>query len=723
MSGGPLEGYASSSGNSANDLTNGSYEIAPDPDNNLDGDDNGTVDGNPNFPGSVISDTLSLNGNEPQGENPNNDVSGALDSLSNLTVDFGFVPMHSIGNQMWVDVNNNGLVDPGEAPIPGVEVILHYVDPVSGCIAVDTQYTDAMGLYLFDSLIAGPYIVEVSVANFVMGGPLEGYASSSGGGADNLTSGTFEDPSNPIDPDTNTTDGDDNGVADYTGNFPGSVISDTLDLGANQPQGELPGNDMSGASDSLSNLTLDFGFVPMHSIGNQLWVDANNNGIIDAGENPLSGIDLILHYVDPVLGCIAVDTITTDINGLYLFDSLVAGDYLIEIPAYNLLAGGEAEGYTSSTGAVAGMGPYETAPDPDGDIDHDDNGTLNGNPNFLGSIVSDTITLDGDEPQGENPNNDMSGALDSLSNLTLDFGLFAPVSVGDTVWIDLNEDGINDANEMPIEDVTVTLYIWDAITMMPILATTDAYGNPILPLMTDANGFYTFDSLPPGNYLVQFDVSTAMTGDGNAANWQITYQNQGTSDSLDSDADEFTGFSDTTGFLPSGIHDPTLDAGVFPPRYDLALAKGLAPGQPMLVNPNDTVTMWIIVANQGNVPSKKYTVNDVLPSGMEFVDATPIQAFVMDSVVQWCDSLPDIPGINNFARDTFIVRAWINPVGQGLRDFQFRNWAEISQDNAASYAVAEEDTHQMTTPAMMMMTDLETRQTMTSRHMNSMICF
>ena len=111
----------------------------------IDGDDNGVLNGNAMFPGSVVSDTLSLNEDEPQGEVPA-DMSGALDSLSNQTVDFGFAPLHSIGNEVFVDANNNGLLDSNEDPIPGVEMILHYVDTaLNMCVAVDTVLTDGMG--------------------------------------------------------------------------------------------------------------------------------------------------------------------------------------------------------------------------------------------------------------------------------------------------------------------------------------------------------------------------------------------------------------------------------------------------------------------------------------------------------------------------------------------------------------------------------------------------
>ncbi|MBK8512957.1 MAG: hypothetical protein IPL56_12080 [Saprospiraceae bacterium] len=114
--------------------------------------------------------------------------------------------MHSIGNLVWIDANNNGLVDGGEMGIPGVEVVLHIVTQ-SGCVAVDTQNTDGAGKYLFDTLIAGDYIVEITAYNFAMSLPLEKYASSTGGGSD-LTSLRQEVcmkmQMSPVDPDDDT---------------------------------------------------------------------------------------------------------------------------------------------------------------------------------------------------------------------------------------------------------------------------------------------------------------------------------------------------------------------------------------------------------------------------------------------------------------------------------------------------------------------------------------
>ena len=85
-------------------------------------------------------------------------------------------------------------------------VILHWVNPAGGCVAVDTQFTDASGKYLFDSIPAGNYLVEIDESNFLSGGPLYKFASSTGGTYDLTTKAgsLYEDAANPNDPDNNT---------------------------------------------------------------------------------------------------------------------------------------------------------------------------------------------------------------------------------------------------------------------------------------------------------------------------------------------------------------------------------------------------------------------------------------------------------------------------------------------------------------------------------------
>ena len=124
---------------------------------------------------------------------------------------------------------------------------------------------------------------------------------------------------------------------------------------------------------------------------------------------------------------------------------------------------------------------------------------------------------------------------------TWDAGLYLPASLGDTVWDDLDGDGIQDGGEPGIPSVTVNLY--------------DAATNLVDSRLTDANGNYLFDDLIPGEYTVVFV---------RPAGYQFTQQDQGGDDALDSDADPVTGSAIAT-VLVSGENDLTWDAGLFRP--------------------------------------------------------------------------------------------------------------------------------------------------------------
>jgi len=64
------------------------------------------------------------------------------------------------------------------------------------------------------------------------------------------------------------------------------------------------------------------------------------------------------------------------------------------------------------------------------------------------------------------------------------------VSVGDLVWVDTDKDGRQDAGEPGIPGVTLVVTGPDG---KPV---TDVFGNPVAPVVTDADGKYSFDNLP-----------------------------------------------------------------------------------------------------------------------------------------------------------------------------------------------------------------------------------
>jgi hypothetical protein len=83
---------------------------------------------------------------------------------------------------------------------------------------------------------------------------------------------------------------------------------------------------------------------------------------------------------------------------------------------------------------------------------------------------------------------------DGLSDqalVTVNVDSFQPGDVSGTVFIDIDGNGIQDANEMVIQGITISL------------SGTDFEGTPVqLTRTTDSNGNYNFDGLAPGSYVI-----------------------------------------------------------------------------------------------------------------------------------------------------------------------------------------------------------------------------
>lgn len=476
--GGPLAGHTSSSGNDGADG-------APDPDDDVDSDDNGEA----SVGLGVISKAVTLGyDSEPTGETGNLTSVGA-DNDSNQTVDFGFVASeHSLGNFIWFDDNNNGQRDNGEAPVVnGVVVELLTADMTT---VIDTTTTDA-GYYLFTGLNAGTYKVRLAAANFQAGGPLVGYTHSTGINQESMPDDDRDQNDNGVDNTIPTDDG---------------ILSGIVTLGIDEPVGETPtasgtaGDDGFGTADTNSNLTVDFGIVQVaHSIGNYVWLDSNNNGVVDTTELPVPD-GVILELLDSAGNSLDRSTVTS--NGFYLFGNLPAGSYIVRLASSNFTATGPLPGYTHSTG------PGQEA-DPDSDGDQNDNGVDGSTPSGSG-IASGVITLGTDEPLQETPTtngtpgDDGLGTPDASSNLTVDFGVLAPpstVNLGGMVWDDANNDGqFNPETEQGIAGIEVQIF--------PVGADPQT-ASPLLTQTTGPDGSYNFAPLDEGTYFVYIPTPPA----------------------------------------------------------------------------------------------------------------------------------------------------------------------------------------------------------------------
>ena len=124
--------------------------------------------------------------------------------------------------------------------------------------------------------------------------------------------------------------------------------------------------------------------------------------------------------------------------------------------------------------------------------------------------------------------------------ITAEVTLIEPSKIGDYVWDDANQNGIQDVTEVGIEGIDVYLTgvtsVGDSVNLM----TT-----------TDADGFYAFDGLDQGFYMLEFETPP---------NHVVTYQDIG-NEALDSDPDPTTG--KTPGFpISQGEYEDRWDAGL-----------------------------------------------------------------------------------------------------------------------------------------------------------------
>jgi SdrD B-like domain len=555
-------------------------------DNGTDNDNNGATD----VATTVTSPTIVLGPGDSEAVNEADLVGGAAagnaaanggsDVRGNMTVDFGLRPATlSLGNRVWNDVNNNGLVDSGETGINDVIVYLYADADNNGTpdgAPVATQTTVGGGYYLFTGLSAGNYVVGVDPSTLPAVAGLAPFKSTTG--QNGSATGPNEGTAVP-DPDDTVADSDDNGTTATALNGASvsvpMVLSKTVTLALNtEPSGETDvGPQSNTATDTNTNLTVDFGFFRPASLGNFVWNDANANGVQDAGELGIQGVTVEL-YKNNVL----VASTTTGTNGEYTFTNLIPGtDYTVDfVPVAGLIPSPQDQGGNDAT-------------------DSDASATTG---------LTSAITLTSGQTRDD-----------------VDAGFFSTAGLGDRVWFDDNRNGQQDGGELGVQNVRVTLTTATGGTV------TNTLGATVTPQNTDANGNYFFANLPPGSYIVTFDPTTLPAG------YQFTTRGAtGAKDATDSDPNTATGATETI-TLVSGEADRTWDAGIFKREIDLILAKAQAPvapatGSPWL--PGNLVQYTVVVTNAGPDDTQAgWTVTDNLPVGLinpTLVGVTPAAA-------------------------------------------------------------------------------------------------
>ena len=493
-----------------------------------------------------------------------------------MTVDLGLIADGTIGDTLFWDVDNNGGSEPSGAdkPLAGVTVKLTYTTP-AGVEKTLTTVTDENGKYSFKDLAPGDYVVTVDKASLATVCP-ECTAQTHAPSGD-LTASESQELSLTskvtLSPGAMTNNDQDwafTGVANTAivkaiadpaevpaGGFtPGTSVTYTLTVTNEGPspatgviaQDKLPSGvtfvsaqgdgtydaasgkwdlsteviekgatrtlritvtiDASAAGSVVTNTATiekqdqigdkkpdNTSSVPLtagYTIAGKLYNDADASFNSSDSEAPYAGVTVALLKKDgtPVLDKDGNPvTAVTDAEGKYSFSGLPLGEYKVSVvdPTSGPLAG------TKPTEAYTGR--YKTSAD---------------------------VTI----------------AEATGSVIDVNFGFVKPASLGDYTWMDVNRDGLQDSDEPALPGVTVTLTYEDGS------AVTDASGNPVAAVTTDANGKYKFENLLPGGYKVSFqapagfEATTSEAGDdraadSNGASASVTLAQGQTDDTID----------------------------------------------------------------------------------------------------------------------------------------------------------------------------------------------
>ena len=457
---------------------------------------------------------------------------------------FGYTGGLTIGDTIYADWNGNGSQDSGEEGISGVQVRLYRDLNGNGTIdtgdtLLDTQTTNASGFYQFTNLAGNgaQYLVKVTTSTIPSGytqtaDPDEGgvctvcdskqvvtlnttsvntadfgyrptgfgsigdyvwYDTDADGlqdigesGINGVTINLYQDQNgngliDAADALVATTTTAGGGAYNFTGlyaytyiveiaqsNFGGALADLTMTTNG------APYTNTSAQVSYAVNLSsgedfddADFGFAE-GIIGDYIWRDDNGNGTPDPGEPGIDGVTVTLYNDNDGNGVVSagdtiVDTQITAGGGLYEFGGLPAGNYVVAVtPPVGYALTGDPDAYTTNSGAS----PYPPCSTTD--------------PNYLFCDNQYGVSL-------------YAGQVDRSA----DFGYQPSAYLGDTLWIDSDNDGIRDAGESGIPYITVWL-----CSTTPCNAST-----AVMTTTTDTAGYYAFGNIPNGSYTLGVNTS------------------------------------------------------------------------------------------------------------------------------------------------------------------------------------------------------------------------
>ena len=316
----------------------------------------------------------------------NNITSTATDVV---TVTYTYIPNNAgISGTVYLDANDDGTLGSGDTGISGVGLTLTGTT-TQGVAVSQTTTTGTGGTYSFQNLAAGTYqVTQTPPTGYLMGKDKDMVGSLGG------TAGSSQVSS--------------------------IVVS----------QGQM-------------GTSYNFGELLPSSLAGTIYLDSNDNGVLDSGEAGISGVSLTLSGTND-LGVAVSQTASTGSGGTYSFQNLRPGTYSIT--------------ETPPTGYLSGM-------------DKDMVGSLGGT---AGSSQVTSIAV------GQNQ-----------AGTAYNYGELLPSSLAGTVYLDSNDNGVLDNGETGISGVSLTL-----------TGTNDLGVAVSQTASTGSGGTYSFQNLRPGTYSI-----------------------------------------------------------------------------------------------------------------------------------------------------------------------------------------------------------------------------